>query len=401
MSALDMQSINREIFHDGNISVSPAELVMLNNKPPVPYKASFISGGADSGYKVYLSGYAQHVLKSEKQYSMTSVQLERALNQLRSFPRPVMDGYGKKGSVDTRLLSIPTHKIMYKIISGQIHVYNIVANDALAEARAKLEKPALYKIAKDGNGNWKNKGKVNEVSTDYAAVNGQSNVLGKATWLMGLHLDHAYGKSSVVKEFTLYHNPSESGLSDTWESFRDKLGFTTDVTKGLSGILKQTQAAGKDVKWVVHSQGAIIFSEAVRYVLNGDSSWAIFGGFNGIFRDDKGTVLDKHSVTLHGNGNNELRSSVLFERAGVKVLGYNSHPYDMVSNLAGLNVSSVKNFIGSLVYSGHVFGGSVQQSPHTLPYKGFDNWDNEMTNGPGKGRNKIQSNFKAITNNLK
>lgn len=401
MSALDMQSINRQIFHDGNISVSPAELVMLNNLPPQPYKASFISSGAAAGYTVYLSGYAQYVLKNEKQYSMTSVQLERALNQLRSIPRPSMGGFTKAGAVDTRLLSIPTHKITYKIVSGQIHVFNIVANDALAEARAKLEKPALYKIVKDGSGNWKNKGKVNGVTTSHAAVNGQSNVLGKATWLMGLHLDHAYGQSEIVKEFTLYHNPSESGLSDTWESFRDKLGFTTDVTKGLSGVLKQSQSVGKDIKWVAHSQGAIIFAEAVRYILNGDSSWAIFGGFNGIFRDDKGEVLDKHSVTFHGNGNNEARSRVLFERAGVHVLGYNSHPYDMVHNLAGLNVSSVKNFIGSLVYSSHVFGGSVQQSPHTLPYKGFDNWDNQMANGPGKGRNDMQNSFKAITNNLK
>lgn len=340
-------------------------------------------------------------MKSEEQYSITSLQLEKALNQLRSLPRPTTGGFTKTGVTDTRLLSTPTHKIAYKIFSGQIQVYNIIVNDALAEARARLEKPALYKIVKDGNGNWKNKGKVNKISTQYAAVNGQSNTLGKATWLMGLHLDYAYGNSDIIKEFCLYHNPSVTGLSDTWESIKDKLGFTTDVTKGFSSVLKQSQEAGNDIKWMAHSQGAIIFSEAVRYVLNGGSSWAILGGFNGITRDDKGSVLNKHSVTFHGNGNNESRSQVLFERAGINVLGYNSHPYDLVNNVAGMNFSSFKNLIGSIIYSPHVFGGSVQQSPHTLPYEGFENWDNKMTNGPGKGRNKTQRTFKAITNNLK
>ena len=401
MSAMNMLSINKQIFHDGNIAVSPAELVMLNNKPPQLYKASFISAATSSGYQVYLSGYAQHVFTIEKTYSITSIQLERALNQLRAMPRPTAGGFEKAGAVDTRLLSIPTHNIMYKIFSGQVHVFNIVTKDALALSRAKLEKPALYKITKDGNGNWKNKGKVNEVSTLHAAVNGQSNSLSKAVWLMGLHLDHAYGASGVVKEFTLYHNPSNGGLSDTWESFQDKMGFTTDVTLGLSSTLKQTQDAGKDIKWVAHSQGAIIFSEAVRYVLNGDSSWALFGGFNGMFRGGKGSVLDKHSVTFHGNGNNERRSKVLFERAGIDVLGYNSHPYDLVHNFAGMNISSFKNFIGSVVYAGHVIGSSVQQSPHTLPYRSFEHWKNQMNDGPGKGRNKVQNTFKVITNNLK
>jgi len=49
MPSIDMQNINRQIFQDGNIRVSPAELVMLNNKPPQPYKASFISATTESG----------------------------------------------------------------------------------------------------------------------------------------------------------------------------------------------------------------------------------------------------------------------------------------------------------------------------------------------------------------
>ena len=68
-------------------------------------------------------------------------------------------------------------------------------------------------------------------------------------------------------------------------------------------------------------------------------------------------MLDQHSVTFHGNGNNESRSSVLFERAGIKVLGFNSHPYDLVNTVAGLNAKSFTSLIASIVCGGHVFGG--------------------------------------------
>lgn len=108
-----------------------------------------------------------------------------------------------------------------------------------------------------------------------------------------------------------------------------------------------------------------------------------------------------HSVTFHGNANNENRSKILFERAGIKVLGYNSHPYDLVHNIAGMNSSSIKNLIGSLVYSNHVTSGSPQQSPQTLPFEGMDNWNKNMADGQGKGRYLLQKSFKAVTNNLK
>ncbi len=397
MSTLSMQNINKQIFHDGNIRVSPHELTMLNNQPPQLFKASHLTQNPESGYKVYLSGYAQHVLTLETKEANFFL-LSKTLNQLRSIPRPLENGFAKKGSIDTRMIKTNDHTIMYKLISGQVHVFNIQVNDSIAKMRAQLEKPALYKVAKDGNGHWKNKGKVNDVSTNHAAVNGQSNTLDKAIWLMGLHLNNAYGE---IKEFTLYHNPSTSTAGDTWESFKDKLGFTTPVTKGFSKALLTSQSAGNETKWVAHSQGAVIFSEAVRYILNDESSWAILGGFNGAFSKNKGQVLDKHSVTFHGNANNEKRSKILFERAGVKVLGYNSHPYDPVHNIAGLNGGGFRNIIGSIVYFNHVTGGSVQQSPHTLPYEGMDNWNKNMDTGPGKGASKIQNQFKAIANNLK
>ena len=51
MTALDMQNINKQIFHDGNIRASPHELTMLNNKPPQLFRASHLSKNPESGYK--------------------------------------------------------------------------------------------------------------------------------------------------------------------------------------------------------------------------------------------------------------------------------------------------------------------------------------------------------------
>lgn len=396
MATLSTQIINNQIFKDGNIVVSPREVVMLNNRPPQLFQGQFSASPSNSGYKVYLSGYAQYVYDLEVHQSFAN-DLKRLINSLRAMPRP-MKGLTKKGSVDTRMLKTSKYQIIYKVVSGQVQVFNIIVNDAIAEARAKAERPALYKVKKNDKGMWKKGDQTQSISTLHAAVNGQSNTLDKAVWLMGEHLKKAYGE---MNEYTLYHNPSTSGLGDTWESFQDKLGFTTGVTKGFSKVLIASQAAGKKVKWVAHSQGAVIFAEGVRYALNGESSWAILGGFNGAFNKNKGHVLDNHSVTFHGNANNEARSKVLFERAGVNVLGYNSHPYDLVNNIAGMNVKSIGNLVGSIVYANHVTGGTPQQSPHTLPYKGMDNWNKQMENGPGKGRGRIQKTFRAVSNHLK
>ncbi|MFK5892938.1 MAG: hypothetical protein QM504_06930 [Pseudomonadota bacterium] len=59
MAAIDMQSINRQIFHDGNIQVSPQEVVMYNSQPPVLFKPGYLSEQPSSGYRVYLYGYAK------------------------------------------------------------------------------------------------------------------------------------------------------------------------------------------------------------------------------------------------------------------------------------------------------------------------------------------------------
>ena len=116
---------------------------------------------------------------------------------------------------------------------------------------------------------------------------------------------------------------------------------------------------------------------------------------NGINHKEKGSVLDKHSVALHGNGNNNVRSNFLFERAGVKVIATRANSYDLVSMLGG-NMANPWRLLGSVVHANHVLWGSVQQSPHTLMHRDWDSWDKAMTNGPGKGRGPVQKGFRAI-----
>jgi len=390
--AWDPARTNQLLFTYGSIQCSPAEIQQLNLKPPTVYKPPFSNTAVSSGYTVFLSGYSQKVVDVENKIG-NQVELNRALTRLRSSPR-ALNSTQLKGSVDTYSASGSYYRIDYRVNSGQIIVYNIQPIDAIQRARDKMEKVALYRVKKS-QGVWRISRKTDTVISGYAAVNGQSNNLSKAPWLMGAHLEFEFGEG--VNEFTLFHNPSVGGLGDTWESFQDKMGFTTDVTRKFATVLQRAQADGQEVKWVVHSQGGIIFSEAVRYILNNNSSWALNKlSFNGANSKDKGSVLDKQSVALHGNANNNWRSSYLFERAGVKVLATRANAYDLVNTIVGANSTNPWRLLGSVVYSNHVFSGSVQQSPHTLMHRDWESWNETMTNGPGKGRNALQKGFNAV-----
>ncbi len=347
----------------------------------------------DNGYQLLLTGYAAKILENEQAYDYFA-SLQRAIVSLRGNPRPTFGGYLKKGTVDTRSLESDYHHISYNIANGQVLIFNITLKDYIKLQRDKHEKIGLYKVKKIRPSVWKTE-KVDRVTTPYAAVNGQSNDLGKATWLMGAHLEWEFGENNA-NEYTLFHNPSVGGPGDTWESVQDKFGITTDVTKKLSEILVKSQEYKHQIQWMAHSQGGLIFAEAVRYHLNGNSSWALTGGFNGIFRKDKGESLNMHSVAFHGNANNNLRSSVLFKRAGIDVIATRANDYDMVNTIIGLNTLNPWRLIGSAVYSGHVMGGTTQQSPHTLMHEDFNAWDQQMSSGPGKGRNNLQKGFDVV-----
>lgn len=394
------QDINQLLLAHGAIQVSPDQVKQLNASPATIWFDDTVSNApTNAGYQVVLSGYSQFVLgKEQKTNDYRSLRNE--LTKLRSMPRSARTKK-LKGSVTTYTVSNEDYRIDYRIFNGQVEVFNIQPVDRLQKARDRLEKTAVYKIRKNGSGVWEIAKKLEapKVETKYAAVNGQSNNLSKATWLMGKHLEVAYGNN--VTEYTLFHNPSVGGIGDTWESIQDKFGFTTDVTRQFSNVLSSAQQNSGDTYWLAHSQGAVIFAEGVRYVLNGNSSWALNKlSLNGIRAKNKGSELDKQKVTFHGNANNNLRSSRLFDRAGIEVVGIRAHDYDFVANIIGANTLSPRKLLGSVVYSNHVFNGSVAQSPHTTSQT-HESWDKKMKQGPGKGRGPIQKTFEFTVKTIK
>lgn len=382
-----LSKTDRLLFTYGDIQVSPQQVVVLNKRPPSLFKASFETGGnGPNGYQVLTTGYCDYILENEETYPRELNELEKLLVSLRSSPRPP-SAFSLKGSTDTWSIKNDYYRVDYRISSGQVQVFNIQLTTRLQRLRDAQETVALYKVSKR-EGVWTVQGKTASVGTPIAAVNGQSNNLAKATWLMGNHLEVAFGKQ--VQEYTLFHNPSQGGPADTWESFRDKLGFTTPVTKQFAKTLEATQQTGNETSWVAHSQGGIIFSEGVRYLLNSGSSLPLNNlNLNGVFHPEKGTLLDKHSVALHGNANNNWRSGHLFDRAGIKVLAVRAHDYDFVHQVIGANTVSPRKIAGSLTYLSQVTNGSIAQSPHTT-IQSMSEWRKNMKEGPGKGRSPIQ-----------
>ncbi len=354
----------------------PHELMKLNAAPPVEVAL----GDSAYGYQLLLTGYSDMVVQKEQSLGVSMIdRLKQDFRALKANPR-MLSNFKKKGSVDTWSFKGMFYRMDYKVCSGQVFIFNIQPLDHIQKSRDLLERPCLYRVVKGIGGGWQINGKLDVAKTGYAAVNGQSNNLTKATWLMGAHLEFEFGDQ--VKEFTLFHNPSVGGPGDTWESFRDKLGITTPVTKIFADKLLAAQQANQTIQWVAHSQGGVIFAEAVRTILKKNKK--------------QKDILDKQSIALHGNANNNLRSSFLFEKAGIEVIASRANTYDLVYVFAGFNTLNPWRVIGAAVYWRHVFSGSVNQSTHTMQHKDYDAWNREMTFGPGRGRSPIQKGFHAV-----
>lgn len=202
---------------------------------------------------------------------------------------------------------------------------------------------------------WQMKRAVTDVKTKHAAVNGMLNDLNKAAWLMGVHADVAY-KNDSFNDFTLFHNPSEGGMEDFYESAKDNLGITTENAKQLSAILRDVQMKSESVKWVVHSQGGIIFKQALKHHI----------------KKHGGSSLDKNVVVFHSGGNNRKETEKLMQQVGIKKENVDrNNPFDLVPNLAGRNDLSKEGIKRSKQFWNKVKGAdgdSIVESPHTLPF---------------------------------
>ena len=143
----------------------------------------------------------------------------------------------------------------------------------------------------------------------------------------------------------LAHNPTEGFLRDTFESARDKLGWTTAASKQFADI---QASVDHPMSWVARSQGGIIFSEATRYNIK-----------RGV------TSLSNLRVAFHNGGNNKWVTDGYLARTGIRLhgQGYYDNPNDFVPQILGLRGLSNPANMGRAIWSfPRLFGPN---SPHT------------------------------------
>lgn len=281
-----------------------------------------------TGYNLFIHQRALYFLNVAIQDDYASHNLMKKIIEMRSNPRP-WDGGIKKGTTDHRQIAVDGVWVNYFIHSGFVYINSIELNP---RASKKHELAGLHLVTRDkfNKNSWTiTQGYLDDIKTEHAAVNGQNNSrLEAASTVMPRHLADAYKKDEIT-EFTLFHNPTQGILGDTYESARDKLGFTTAMTRKFAELLNKTQQKHHSVKWVAHSQGGVIFSQAVN-----------------VHNKTVGTSLDKHTVYFQASANNMLVTKRILKKARVNLHndGYNNSPIDGVPQVIGLNaVTDVVN----------------------------------------------------------
>ncbi|WP_445767035.1 hypothetical protein [Rheinheimera sp.] len=265
--------------------------------------------------------------------------------------------------------------------NSQVVINDILFDQALygSKTNSAAERTMLYLVGRDANQRYdgakdrdgmsaleESVGDVeptNQIRTEHAAVNGMQNNLNKAAWLMGVHAQAAYS-SDTISAYTLFHNPTDGGLLDFNECIFDKFSRTkSHNAQHLAAVLAQVQQQGKAVKWVVHSQGAIIFNAALIH-----------------YRAHYGGRLHLQQLAIHGSGANVKRLTSLATGLGIRIHTVSNNPFDLVPNIAGGNNLSPSSLCRSLKFCGLVLGpnSSPGVSPHTLPYLGIETYKQQL-----------------------
>lgn len=328
-----------------------------------------------AGNPIFIEPRAQTFFDSLNGYDQVIV--AKGIDDLRSVKYPTDGGQHSFRPMFWRAKKDPgvigNYLIKYEVGADKVIVTDVALNTRvlLQAPKPSQEKNALFKVKRQNSERlndkfmpdtkmdalksaWGQASPVHSVQTTHAAVNGMLNELNKASWLMGVHLDYAYDKDNL-KEYTLFHNPSEGAFPDFYESVRDQIGLTTENAKHLAAVLQQIQASGKQVKWTVHSQGGIIFKEAIRYHLK-----------------KGGGSLNKNSVVFHAGGNKKTDTERLLLKVDIqKNTPDRDNPFDLVPQLAGLNdisCSTVKRCVAFIPKVAGKDGQLETESPHTLPF---------------------------------
>jgi hypothetical protein len=260
-----------------------------------------------------------------------------------------------------------------------VHITDIYFDQQLygKKDRHTDERTMLYQVERIGTGakydgakteeeitelttEWGRTKPTTQVNTAHAAVNGMLNEFTKAQWLMGTHLDSAY-QSDSIKAYTLFHNPSDKAVRDLYECAFDKSqSNTSHNAQHLAAVLKQNQQLGKKVKWVAHSQGAIIFLSALRY-----------------YRVHYQGLLTGQELAIHGSGANVTDLQQTAKLVGLKTHQPLNNPFDAVPILAGKNDLTKSSFARSLKFASALLG-SPGASPHTLPFLGVKTYHQQL-----------------------
>ncbi len=291
--------------------------------------------------------------------------------------------------------------IEYKINShNQVVIFDILFDRTLTGAHDKHshERTMMYDVYQQGNNQydgpkdqdqlrqiqneWTLGQPVSQVKTEHAAVNGMLNEVEKAAWLMGVHSQIAYEKDNI-KNYTLFHNPSDKTTLDLLEcGFDKRKGTKSHNAQHLAAVLKQRQMQGKPTKWLVHSQGAIIFCAALEH-----------------YRSHYTGMLTNQELTIHGSGSNMERIKGMANTLGIKVHKERNNPFDAVPNVAGANDLSKSSLKRSLRFFGLIRGDDSLASPHTLPYLGIETYKTQLQMlGYDKHAARVQQYINKTTN---
>ncbi|MBU6955969.1 hypothetical protein [Hahella sp. HN01] len=343
----------------------PAQHQLLPLENPLP---AWNSQTPKAGKKLMITREANVFMRSLNLYEKTQVYKE-ALKLTSD------GGYGW----NSRGFQKAPMFMRHKICSGGISFMYSVNPEMIVINRMKLEREitqvetpenmqqmGLFEVRRESDIRWREEitereiprlelawGKpkpVPKIRTEHVAINGMSNDLKKASWLMGVHTDTAYW-DDYAKAYTLFYNPTR-GKIDFFECIADKIS-TTELAKFLAVMLIENQQKGLHRKWTAHSQGGIILTRAVELV------------------NQRGVRLEGQRVSIHAGGNEKTRAEKAFKQAGITIDEIKrDHPNDLVPNLAGFNDLSPGSFLRSMNSMFLVFRDKrpVQASPHTLPF---------------------------------
>ncbi|MGI9318559.1 MAG: RHS repeat domain-containing protein, partial [bacterium] len=179
------------------------------------------------------------------------------------------------------------------------------------------------------------------------AVNGQGNSLEYAIERSAERLFGTNPQNYLGESFQLFYNPSHGLIADTIESFLGKLTNTSNLARQLAGYISRNTAVINQIN--VHSQGAIITTNALRLLENG-------------------MLPESVSFNVSGAAVSESLVNRVASRVGITNVVYKARFFDFVPNVLGMTTLNPFRIIGStLLFPTLFMGPGISQHSIYLP----------------------------------